>query len=194
DLSNNVTAQTQTTQPSQPNLDSTSIETSLQNASVLPTLIPNVSTTAPPTLGNESTVMRQFLNAEQGIAPDSPTVVPTPDILTPVEQSDVPNNVTTEAQPQPSILDLSNNVTAQTQTTQPSQPNLDSTSIETSLQNASVLPTLIPNVSTTAPPTLGNESTVMRQFLNAEQGIAPDSPTVVPTPDILTPVEQSDVP
>ncbi|WP_172195418.1 hypothetical protein [Brasilonema sennae] len=196
-----LTTQTQTTLPAQPNVESTSTETSQQIPPVTPTLItPDVnnkseptlissaSTTAPPTLGNESTLMRQSLNQEQKIAPNSPTVVPTPETLTPVEQSNLPLPLTVEAQPQPSILDLSNNVTAQTQTTQPSQPSRHKPTAETSQQIPPVTPTVItpdvnnkseptpvPGVLTTTPPILGNESTVMRQFLNAEQGIGSDA-------------------
>ncbi|WP_414589622.1 hypothetical protein, partial [Scytonema sp. PCC 10023] len=220
DVPNNSTTQTQTTQPSQPSQHKPTASTSQQIPKVTPTVItpdvnnklkptqlPGASTTASPTLGNESTVMRQSLNAEQGITPDSPTVVPTPDILTPVEESNVPNNVTTKAQPQPSILDLSNNVTAQTQTTQPSQPSQHKPIAETSQQippitptvitpdvNNNSQPTSIPGVSTTAPPSLGNESTLMRHSLNAEQEIAANSPTVVPTPETLTPVAASVLP
>ncbi|WP_414589775.1 hypothetical protein, partial [Scytonema sp. PCC 10023] len=220
DVPNNSTTETQTTQPSQPSQHKPTASTSQQIPKVTPTVItpdvnnklkptqlPGASTTASPTLGNESTVMRQSLNAEQGITPDSPTVVPIPEILTPVGVSDVPNNVTTKVQPQPSVSDVPNNSTTETQTTQPSQPSQHKPTASTSQQIPKVTPTVItpdvnnklkptqlPGASTTASPTLGNESTVMRQSLNAEQGITPDSPTVVPTPDILTPVEESNVP
>ncbi|QDL19174.1 hypothetical protein DP113_34215 (plasmid) [Brasilonema octagenarum UFV-E1] len=201
DLPLHLTTQTQTTLRAQPNVDSTSTSTSVQNPPVLPTVTsshvgeesksastPNISTTAPPTLGEQPTVIPQSINQEQKIAPNSPTVVPTPETLTPVEQSNLPLPLTVEAQPQPSILDLSNNVTAQTQTTQPSQPSRHKPTAETSQQIPPVTPTVItpdvnnkseptpvPGVLTTTPPILGNESTVMRQFLNAEQGIGSDA-------------------
>ena len=174
DLSHSTT-QTQTTLPSQPNVDLTTTDKPPQLPPLSPTiitpdayhnsettLVSGVSTTTPP-LGNESTLMRQSLNTEQDIAANSPTVVPTPQTFTPVEESDVAHNVTIQPQSQPGILDLSDNVTAQRQTTQPSQPELDSISIETSLQNAPVLPTVIPGGSTTTPSTLGDKSTVVQR-------------------------------
>ncbi|MBW4425366.1 MAG: hypothetical protein KME50_13190, partial [Nostoc desertorum CM1-VF14] len=154
------------------------------------TRTPDVSTTAPPSLGEQPTLTRQSFNQEQKIAPNSATVVPTSETLTPVAQSNLPNYLTT-----------------QTQTTLPTQPNLDSTSTETSAQNASVLPTVTnsyvsdqskpartADVSTTAPPSLGEQPTLTRQSLNQEQKIAPNSATVVPTPETLTPVAQSNLP
>ncbi|WP_169264125.1 hypothetical protein [Brasilonema octagenarum] len=173
-----LTTQTQTTLRAQPNVDSTSTSTSVQNPPVLPTV----------TSSHISDELKPASTPEQKIASDSPTVVPTPETLTPVEQSNLPLPLTVEAQPQPSILDLSNNVTAQTQTTQPSQPSRHKPTAETSQQIPPVTPTVItpdvnnkseptpvPGVLTTTPPILGNESTVMRQFLNAEQGIGSDA-------------------
>ncbi|MBW4428029.1 MAG: hypothetical protein KME50_27205, partial [Nostoc desertorum CM1-VF14] len=190
-LPNHLTAQTQL------NLDSTSTETSVQDASILPTVTnsyvsdeskltrtPDVSTTPPQSLGEQPTLTRQSLNQEQKTAPNSATVVPIPETLTPVAQSNLPNHLT-----------------AQTQL------NLDSTSTETSVQNAAVPPTVTnsyvsdqskpartPDVSTTAPPSLGEQPTLTRQSLNQEQKTAPNSPTVVPTSETLTPVAQSNLP
>ena len=84
--------------------------------------------------------MRQSLNTSQDIAANSPTVIPTPQTFTPVEESNVAHNVTLQAQSQPSILDLSHSTK---QTTLPSQPNVDLTTSEKPPQLPPLSPTII---------------------------------------------------
>ena len=189
------TIQTQTTLPSQPNVDLTTTEKTPQIPPLAPTIItpdtdhnseltpmPGVSKNTP-TMGNESTLMRH-LNTSQDIAANSPTVIPTPQTFTPVEESNVAHNVTLQAQSQPGILDLFHS-TIQTQTTLPSQPNVDLTTTEKPLQLPPLTPTIIipdtyhnseptpiSGVSKTTP-TLGNESTLMRQSLNTSNKTSP---------------------